>query len=76
MLFRSLPPAVRHTLMAPQAGESSGPPGASNAGESLSEIEQVLFGLLKIDAAMQIDEILGAVPQHSPSEILAALLEL
>lgn len=75
-VIEELPPAVRHTLMAPQSGESSGALAASNAGEGLSGVEQVLFGLLKIDAAMQIDEILSAVPQHSPSEILSALLEL
>ena len=56
-----------------ESGEAS---GASLFTASLSPVEQTLDGLLRADEARQIDELLSAAPQYSPSEVLAALLEL
>ncbi len=75
-VIEELPAGVRHLLMAAPEDESRGASAASLFTESLSEMEQSLYGMLKVDAALQIDEILTALPERSSSEILAALLEL
>ncbi len=69
-----LPMPVRQRLLG--TSESAGPSAASLFVETLTEMEQALCGVLKIEEATQIDDVLAALPQHSPSEILAALLEL
>ncbi len=74
-VVEELPAQVRR-LLAAGSEETEGAPAASLFTESLSEIERALYGLLKVDESMQIDQVLAALPQHSPSEILAALLEL
>lgn len=73
-----LPPSVRQSLMVRQAegDETKGIAAASDFASGLSDVEKSLMGLLKVDEAIQIDAILGKLPDHSPSEILAGLLEL
>ena len=44
--------------------------------ESLTEREQAIYSLLKVEEPVHIDEILDALPQFSSSEVLANLLEL
>lgn len=75
-IVEELPAEARQQLLAAPAGEAGSAPVASLFTEPLSPVEQALHGLLKVEASMQIDEILAALPQYSPSEILAALLEL
>jgi len=75
-VIEELPAAVRQRLPAPPENESSGAPAASLFSEGLGPVEKNVEGLLRVDQALQIDELLSAVPQHSPSEVLAALLEL
>jgi hypothetical protein len=55
---------------------TNGVAGASEFTEGLSGVEKALCELLKVDEALQIDGILDKLPEHSPSEILAGLLEL
>ena len=75
-VIEELPAAVRQRLQAQPESESSGPGAASLFSEGLGPVEKDVEGLLRVDQALQIDELLAAVPQHSPSEVLAALLEL
>jgi DNA processing protein len=73
-----LPPAVRQSLMVRMAegDATNGVATASDFAGGLSEVEKSLIALLKVDEALQIDAILEKLPVHSPSEILAGLLEL
>jgi DNA processing protein len=75
-VIEELPVAVRQRLMAVPENESGEASGASLFTASLSPVEQTLDGVLRVDEAKQIDELLSEVPQYSPSEVLAALLEL
>ena len=65
---------VLHPLIANDATESSS--GASVKADTLSPGESAVYDLLKVEEAVNIDEILTALPQLSSSEVLAALLEL
>jgi len=38
-------------------------------------VEKALYGLLKVEEVLQVDAILEKLPEHSPSEILAGLLD-
>ncbi|MBI2815498.1 MAG: DNA-protecting protein DprA [Acidobacteria bacterium] len=73
-----LPAEVRerilHPLIANHATESV--TGASVRAETLPPGEGAVYDLLKVEEAVNIDEILTALPQLSSSEVLAALLEL
>ncbi len=73
-----LPPAVRQSLGVRMADgdATNGVAAASDFAEGLSPVEKSLISLLKVDEALQIDAILDKLPDHSPSEILAGLLEL
>ena len=73
-----LPPAIRQSLMVRMAegDATNGVANASDFTEGLSAVEKALISLLKVDEALQIDAILDKAPEHSPSEILAGLLEL
>ena len=74
-VVEELPSEVRRALISsPDATSEPGKP--SLFAESLSEREQAIYGLLKVDEPVHIDEILDALPQRSPSEVLAALLDL
>jgi DNA processing protein len=75
-VIEELPATVRQRLPAPPENDSSGAPQASLFTEGLGPVEKNVEALLRVDQALQIDELLSAVPQHSPSEVLAALLEL
>jgi len=75
-VIEELPAAVRQRLPAPPDVESSGAQSASLFTEGLGPVEKSVDALLRVDQALQIDELLAQVPQHSPSEVLAALLEL
>ena len=72
-----LPPEIREGIVRPLlAAASDNDSSASNPTDGLSEIEKALFDQLKVDEAAHIDELLAALPQLSPSEILAGLLDL
>jgi DNA processing protein len=73
-----LPGPVRQALMVRMAegDATNGVPGASEFTEGLSGVEKALCEMLKVEEAAQIDQILDKLPEHSPSEILAGLLEL
>ncbi len=75
-VIEELPPHVRHTLLAAPVSESGETPGASLFTESLSETEQALDHLLRVETSTHIDALLDALPRFSSPEILAALLEL
>ena len=75
-VIEELPAKVRQTLLAAPVSETSDAPTASLFSEALSEIERALYELLRVDEATQIDALLEALPRHSSSEILVALLEL
>ena len=75
-VIEELPAKVRQTLLAAPVSETNGAPAASLFSEALSEIERALYELLRVDGATQIDALLEALPRHSSSEILVALLEL
>jgi DNA processing protein len=73
-----LPAPVRQALMVRMAegDATNGVAGASEFTEGLSGVEKSLCELLKVEEALQIDGILDKLPEHSPSEVLAGLLEL
>ncbi|MCZ6751388.1 MAG: DNA-protecting protein DprA, partial [Acidobacteria bacterium] len=49
---------------------------ASLFAESLSAPGKAIYDLLKVDEPVHIDEVLDALPQFSPSLVLANLLDL
>jgi DNA processing protein len=69
-----LPAAVRQTLSAPEA--AAGGDGQGALFGNLSELEKALDQRIKVEEAIHIDQLLEAQAENSPSEILAALLEL
>jgi DNA processing protein len=73
-----LPAPVRQALMVRMAeGDATGGvAGASEFTEGLSGVEKALCEVLKVEESLQIDLILDKIPEHSPSEVLAGLLEL
>lgn len=73
-----LPGPIRQALMVRMAegDATNGVAGASEFTEGLTGVERSLCTLLKVEEAMQIDSILEKMPEHSPSEVLAGLLEL
>ena len=74
-VVEELPAEVRKALISlTDATQEPGKP--SLFAESLSEREQAIYSLLKVDETVHIDEILDALPQFSSSEVLANLLEL
>ncbi|MGH9785972.1 MAG: DNA-processing protein DprA [Terriglobia bacterium] len=74
-VVEELPAEVRRALISsPEATSEPGKP--SLFAESLSEREQAIYGLLKVDEPVHIDVILDALPQFSSSEVLATLLDL
>jgi len=78
-VVEELPAEVRNALSSlttswPDTTQQADKP--SLFAESLSERERAIYGLLKVDEAVHIDEILDALPQFSSSEVLANLLEL
>lgn len=75
-VVEELPAEVRHALLAAPISETAAEPTASLFTDSLSETEQALCRLLRVDTATHIDDLLGALPKHSSPEVLAALLEL
>ena len=75
-IVEELPAGVRQTLMAAAVSESPGAPAASLFTESLSQTEQALYQLLRVEASIHIDALLDALPRYTSPEILAALLEL
>lgn len=75
-VVEELPSGIRQKLLAARVSESDGAPAASLFVESLSPAEQALYQLLRVDTSTHIDALLGALPQYSSPEILAALLEL
>jgi len=75
-VVEELPAQVRQSLLAAPVSETSLAPAASLFAESLSELEQALCQLLRVESSTHIDALLGALPQHTSPEILAALLEL
>jgi DNA processing protein len=84
-VVEELPPDARRRLIAEGQGrilkEDSGP-GTSGAGQASlpfgpnSEIARSVLAQLKIDSAIQIDNLLETLENYSPSEIVAALFEL
>ena len=76
MSSRSCQPRLRQSLLAAPVSESGEVPAASLFTEPLSEIEQALYQLLRVDESTHIDALLEALPRQSSSVILAALLEL
>ncbi len=75
-VVEELPAAVRQALLAAPVSESQEGGPASLFTEPLSEIEQAVYQLLRVETSSHIDALLTALPQHSSPEILAALLEL
>ena len=75
-VIEELPAKVRQSLLAAPVSESGEVPAASLFTEPLSEIEQALYQLLRVDESTHIDALLEALPRQSSSVILAALLEL
>lgn len=71
---------VRLLANAPESGQqpdqSSPASRASLFAEQLSETERAIYDLLKVEEAVHIDEVLNALPNLSPSEVLAGLLEM
>jgi DNA processing protein len=74
-VVEELPAEVRKLLI-PLSDATKQPETSSLFAESLSEREQAIYALLKIEEPVHIDEILDALPQFSSSEVLATLLEL
>lgn len=54
------------------SGETSGGSGASELGE----LPRRLLGALRVEASVQLDELIQQLEEHSPSEIIASLCEL
>ncbi len=74
-VVEELPAEVRKRLI-PLSDTTQKAGKTSLFAESLSEREQAIYGLLKVEEPVHIDEILDALPQSSSSEVLANLLEL
>ena len=75
-VIEELPAKVRQSLLIAPVSESADAPAASLFTESLSEIEQALYELLRVESSTHIDALLGALPQYTSPEILVSLLEL
>ena len=75
-VIEELPAKARQSLLAAPVSESGEAPAASLFTESLSEIEQALYEVLRVDESAHIDALLDALPRFTSPEILAALLEL
>ena len=58
------------------SAETSSPSQASIWQGAASPVGKKVFSLLRVDTATQIDEVIDAMQDHSPSEVLAALSEL
>ncbi|HOL73244.1 MAG TPA: DNA-processing protein DprA [Bryobacteraceae bacterium] len=56
--------------------ETGGEQQASNTGENLSPIARKILGLLKVETATHIDDLLERAEDVSSSEVIAALFEL
>ena len=74
-VVEELPAEVRNALIS-LPDTTNQPEKTSLFAESLTEREQAIYSLLKVEETVHIDEILDALPQFSPSEVLANLLEL
>ncbi len=58
------------------AAETSSPSQASIWKGGASPLGKKIFSLLRVDTAMQVDDVIDAMEDRSPSEVLAALSEL
>ena len=74
-VVEELPAEVRNMLIL-LVDTTQQPEKPSLFAESLTEREQAIYSLLKVEETVHIDEILDALPQYSSSEVLANLLEL
>ncbi|MCZ6489404.1 MAG: DNA-processing protein DprA [Acidobacteria bacterium] len=74
-IVEELPAKVRQELSSPQDTTESADK-ASLFAESLSAPGKAIYDLLKVDEPVHIDEVLDALPQFSPSLVLANLLDL
>ena len=74
-VVEELPVEARNSLTS-LADATKQPEKPSLFAESLTEREQAIYSLLKVEEPVHIDEILDALPQFSSSEVLANLLEL
>ena len=74
-VVEELPAEVRKALIQ-SSDTTQQPEKPSLFAEPLTERERAIYGLLKVEEAVHIDEILDALPQFSSSEVLANLLEL
>ncbi len=74
-IVEELPAKVRQELSSPSDATGSADK-ASLFAESLSAPGKAIYDLLKVDEPVHIDEVLDALPQFSPSLVLANLLDL
>ena len=76
-VVEELPTPVRNEILARLA--AAAPAGPQQAGlpltENLSEIERAIFGILKVDEAFHVDQLVES-SELSSSDVLAALFDL
>ena len=74
-VVEELPTPVRNEILAQLAAIAPAAGVAAPVVEKLSETERALFGILKVDEALHVDEVVEA-SELSSSDVLAALFEL
>jgi DNA processing protein len=76
-VWEELPPAIRSRLAPANAATAEAPPSLFDAAANMSPHEKRIFGMLRADEAVHIDQIVEKLEQQiSSSEIFAALFEL